>query len=425
MAWRRTGSGRAVGYLALALVAVLACVLGAGSSGARSPVVILLSWDGVRHDYVDLGRLPGLERMQAQGLRAERLIPVFPSTTFPNHVALATGARTDRHGIVDNRFWDRERGLFDYSNDASWIEAEPLWISAERQGVRSAVFFWVGSETDWGDRGASYRKSPFKSGVREKTKVNQILEWLDLPDTTRPGLIMSYWRGADSVGHRKGPVDPDIAEQLRGQDRQLLRLLEGLDAREAWADTTLIIVSDHGMAEVTAAVPLRGTLRAADVAAQVQGGSAVTHVFLANPADLERAEQALTPLEGIALYRRGELPAELRMSHPTRNGDLIAIAEPGRSMSSRLTPALLASGSFGAHGYDPTSPDMGAIFLALGRGIPAGTRIDVVRAIDVAPTVSHLLGIDPPLHSEGELIDALGPTSPTGAAGATGVEAER
>ena len=132
---------------------LLFCLLACGAR-AEAPVVIVLSWDGTRHDFPESADTPALGRMQREGLRAQRLIPPFPTNTFPGHVTLATGAPVDVHGIVGNRFTDRERGLFDYSNDASWILAEPIWVAAERQGVRAATFFWVGSETDWNGQGA-------------------------------------------------------------------------------------------------------------------------------------------------------------------------------------------------------------------------------------------------------------------------------
>ena len=222
-----------------------------GAAAERAPVVILLSFDGVRHDYLDRGGLPALERIARTGARAKSLTPVFPASTFPSHVALATGAHTDRHGIVGNRFHDPEKGDFDYSNDASFIEAEPIWAAAERQGVRSATFFWVGSETDWNGIGASYRRAPFDAGIGEAEKVDQILAWLDLPAEERPRLILSWWHGADAAGHRHGPDSKRTTAKLRGQDRQLARLLEGLDQRQAWSHTTLFVVSDHGMIGVT------------------------------------------------------------------------------------------------------------------------------------------------------------------------------
>ena len=126
------------------LMALLVAGMGATSAQA-DPTVIVLSWDGVRWDYPERTSLPALERMARDGMRAQRMTPVFPASTFANHVSLATGTYPDKHGIVDNRFWDRERGLYDYGNDASWLEAEPLWAAAERQGIKAATYYWVGS----------------------------------------------------------------------------------------------------------------------------------------------------------------------------------------------------------------------------------------------------------------------------------------
>ena len=347
--------------------------------------------------------------MERDGVRAGRLVPVFPTDTFPNHVALATGVHADRHGIVANSFLDRARGFFSYEKDASWIEAEPLWVAAERQGVRAAVFFWVGSETDWNGVGASYRRSPFSSAVSEATKVDQILEWLDLPGAQRPRLVMSYWRGVDHVAHR-APDHADVLAELRGQDAQLARLLAGLDERRAWSHTTLIIVSDHGMTSVSRVVPVREALQQAGIRARVPGGSGVAYVFLEDRSEIDAAERALRALEGARVFRNQQIPAKLRIRHP-RAGDLLVATDPPNTLIegdlleyARRTPDWTR----GMHGYAPDHPDMAGIFLALGRGAPRGGRLAQVRTIDVAPTLTELLGIDPPRHAEGEPISGIG-----------------
>lgn len=371
------------------------------------PIVILLAWDGVRHDYPERAPFPGLGRMQREGVRAARLVPPFPSSTFPSMVTLATGTYPDRHGIVDNHFRDRERGEYRREADPSWIEAEPLWIAAERQGVPSATFFWVGSERDWRGRGARYRKAPFDSRVSEQEKVDQILAWLDLPPEARPRLIIAWWHGADHVGHAKGPDHPDVTTQLAEQDRELERLLAGIDARGLWDRTTLFVVSDHGMTTVDRVVPVRERLAEAGVEAEVTWGAAVAHVFLADPGTRAQAEAALATLEGVRTHRGHELPAELRLAHPRRTGDLVLTAHPPWTffvpgLAERALRATgLLDGERGMHGFDPSLPDMGGIFFARGRGVPPGQRIDPVRAVDVAPTVAALLGIDPPAQAEG------------------------
>ena len=125
------------GLLGSVLAFVLLLSGAAAAAPPEPPVVIVLSWDGTRYDYPERAQTLALARMQRDGARADRLTPVFPSSTFPNHVSLATGTYVDRHGIIGNRFKDDAGRVFDYSNDASWIAAEPLWIAAERQGVRS------------------------------------------------------------------------------------------------------------------------------------------------------------------------------------------------------------------------------------------------------------------------------------------------
>jgi predicted AlkP superfamily pyrophosphatase or phosphodiesterase len=378
--------------------------------------VILLSFDGVRHDYLDRGSFPALERIAREGVRAKALTPVFPASTFSSHVALATGAHTDRHGIVGNRFLDPKKGDFDYSNDASFIEAEPIWATAERQGVRSATFFWVGSETDWNGVGASYRRAPFDAGIGESEKVDQILAWLDLPVEERPRLILSWWHGADSAGHRHGPDSEKTTAKLPGQDRQLARLLEGLDQRRAWSHTTLLVVSDHGMIGVTQGIDATAPLEKARIRARVIPGGAYALVYLEDPSQREAAIAALSAVEGVRAYPADAVPEGLRFRHPTRTGDLVALTDPPRAFirpwsqgAGLLRISRLFGTAVGTHGYDPSAhPEMSGIFLAVGRGVGTAAILPAVCAIDVAPTVSQLLGIDPPTHAEGSPIPGIG-----------------
>ena len=384
------------------------------------PTVIVLSWDGVRSDYPARTSLPALERMAREGMHAGRMTPVFPASTFANHVSLATGTYPDRHGIVDNRFWDRERGLYDYDNDASWLEAEPLWAAAERQGVRAATFYWVGSETPWRGQASHYVKAPFDGKVGEEAKVNQILAWLDLPESDRPGLIMGWWHGADGAGHRFGPNSNEVTTALQQQDAQLARLIAGIDEREAWKDVTLIIVSDHGMLTVEGTFSLTQWVEDQGITARVEERTSVSHIFLDSPKDRRPLETLLAKEPGLTTYRPDTLPAELRLSHPRRNGDLIVLIEPPRIFRKGdvWTNAYVfwrqlwqTEAQFGAHGFNPQHPEMGTIFYALGRGVTRGHREAEVRSVDVAATVAGLLAIDPPAQSEGKPIVGVGQTS--------------
>ncbi|MFK7915379.1 MAG: ectonucleotide pyrophosphatase/phosphodiesterase [Pseudomonadales bacterium] len=396
--------------LPLGLLLVL-CALGTSGAfaAAAERTVIVLSWDGLRHDYIDRLSLPGLERLARDGVRAGRLITVRPSDTFPSHVSLATGTYPDRHGIVGNLFVDRDLGAYHMSSDTRWLQAEPLWIAAERQGVISATYFWVGSEQDWRGQRSRYRQTPFDSSRPEADKAAQIIAWLRLPAAQRPRLIMSYWRGADSVGHRFGPASKRVDQALAQQDAVLQELLAELDALNRWETLTLILVSDHGMVASGDYLPVREALRDADIEAQVVG-QALAHVFLADPEQLPAAQAALEAVDPVLSVITGSaVPAHWRLQHPQRTGDLVLTVPPPyvltmpTGFAGLVTRTLRWFGwDFGGHGYDPELPAMGAAFLAMGAGVEAGTELAQVRAVDVAATVSQLLDIAPPAHSEGQ-----------------------
>jgi len=401
---------------ALLAMGLLACL---APAALAKPTVILVSMDGVRYDYPDREPLAGFARMAQDGARATFLLPVFPSITFPAHTTLSTGAHPDRHGIVNNQFETRGGEEFRYGAGAEALEAEPLWAAAERQGVRAATFFWPISEVAWRGVAPSYSRAPFDEKLPESAKVAQILAWLDLPEATRPGLVMTWWHGADHAGHEFGPDAEETRAALRSQDAQLARLIAGIDARRAWGEVTLVVVSDHGMLAPRAAVDANALLAEAGVAGRAVNANAVALIHLEAPAEAANAAMKIAAAEPrIRAYARAELPASLRYAHENV-GDVVLLAEPPLAfldawtqLDLRRRVSWLWGGEVGVHGYDPeSSPEMRAIFFALGRGVPRGERLGVVRGLDVAATVARLLAIEPPAQNEGVPIARLGSAS--------------
>jgi len=178
--------------------------------------------------------LPAFRAHRDRGCLADRLIPAFPSNTFPNHVTFVTGVSPDRHGIVNNSFDDPVRGRYEYAADPSWIEVEPLWSLVERAGVVTAAYHWVGSEGAWRSGLAPRHWKAFDTATGEVAKVEQILAWLDLPEAReRPRLITSWFHGADGASHRFGPDSEIVAGVLAKQDQALGALLDGLEVRDS------------------------------------------------------------------------------------------------------------------------------------------------------------------------------------------------
>jgi predicted AlkP superfamily pyrophosphatase or phosphodiesterase len=386
--------------LAAALFALGSAARATGAESART--VIVISLDGTTPADVRAAALPTLDALARRGASATRLIPVFPTNTFPNHVSLVTGVVPAVHGIVNNVFLDPHRGLFRYSNDPTWIEVEPLWAIADRNGIVSAAYHWVGSEGPWRNgRGPRFWKS-FDKGTPENEKVEQILAWLDIESAgDRPRLITSWFRGADGTGHRFGPSSSEVHAALRRQDRALGRLVEGLDERGAFESATLLLVSDHGMAPVTRSVDLKAALRAAGIDAGVFGGGGLATVSVPDGArDVAKVVAAARSL-GLDARLPGEAPPDLSLANP-RFGDVVVLASAGTAISSSPGPPMR-----GAHGYPPDGPGMGALFIAAGRGIRPGLRLGDIRTLDVAPTVLAWLGIAPPAWMEGRPIADL------------------
>jgi predicted AlkP superfamily pyrophosphatase or phosphodiesterase len=132
---------------------------------AQSPRrVVLLSLDGAAtdtlHRLYQEGALSagGFARFFQEGQVADRLVPVDPTVTAPNHVTLATGYAAGRTGIVGNTFHPAGSAFLDtVSGFAAPIAMETLWEAARRQGKRVAVATWPGADgasprrrADWG-----------------------------------------------------------------------------------------------------------------------------------------------------------------------------------------------------------------------------------------------------------------------------------
>ena len=375
--------------------------------------MILISLDGTRPSDVENLDLPTFAALAERGAVAEKLVPVFPTNTFPNHATLVTGVLPEVHGIVGNQFLGPERGPFRYEADPSWFQPEPLWSIASRHRVVSASYHWVGSEGAWiNGLGPRYWK-PFSDRAKEAEKVAQILAWLDIEDAkARPRLITTWFRGADRAGHRYGPGSKYVRESLLPQDEAIGQLVAGLDARGAFEHTTLLIVSDHGMREVHDNVDFAAAFEARGLRGRIFGGSGNVTVSIIEE-DLERTVELAEAL-GLIVYRRkrppADLPSGVHLGNP-RFGDLIVMAPPGVTLSDEDPNMPIMRG---AHGYLPDEPDMAGLLIAVGRGVTPGSRLPAAASVDVTPTVLTLLGLPIPAAMEGHPIPGIaGPAGGT------------
>lgn len=229
----------------------------AAESTRHTDTLVLISVDALRADYLHLGITPNLTQLAREGVQADWMTPSYPSLTFPNHYTLVTGLRPDHHGVVHNTMADPVLGSFKASDQAAvtngawWAGGEPIWTAAERAGLGSAVMFWPGSEADHdGLRPRQYHR--FDYTFTADARVDQLLQWLDMPEATRPRLLLGYFDKVDSQGHAFGAESPEAMDALRDTDAAIGRLVDGIAARGLASHVNLVVVSDHGMADVPA-----------------------------------------------------------------------------------------------------------------------------------------------------------------------------
>ena len=373
------------------------------ASWAVAPrTVILISLDGTVPSWVNDRDLPTLDGLAARGLRALQLVPVQPTNTFPNHVTLISGVPPEVHGIVNNRFIDPVKGSFAKRDIPAWIEVEPLWSILAGEGIVSASYHWVGSEGRWPGGSGPRHWVPFDSGTREAQKVDRILAWLALADPCeRPRFITTWFHGADHVAHVDGPKAPGIGPVLRGQDRALARLVEGLRERGLLASTTLLVVSDHGMRSADTRVDLGAVLARGDVDATVIGIGGFASIYLAEPSPKAvSGALAAARSQGLQAFERSKAPASLRVRN-ARFGHVIVRAPIGTAIVSARTKLK------GFHGYPPHDDSMAGLFVAVGEGVPVGRVVERVYSVDIAPTILALLGLSVPDWMHGKPMDSL------------------
>ncbi len=394
----------------LALAALLA--LAGAPCAARTadrPPLILISIDGFRWDYLARGVSPDLAALAAAGVRAERMIPSYPSVTFPNHYTLVTGLYPDHHGIVNNTFEDPAvggvfNGVFKMSSkeEGWWNQATPIWTTAEQHGVHAGVMFWPGSEAEI--RGVRpSRWKPYDIAFPANARVDAVLGWLDLPKDQRPGFLTLYFERVDSAGHAFGPGAPQVDQAIAGVDAAIGRLVEGLKARGI--DANLIVVADHGMAPV----PPDHTLildTLIDVAAvHVVFDDTVVGVDIPDTPAARAAEaKLLAPHDHLACWKKAEIPARFHYGANPRVPDVVCAVETGWLVDTREHAARRLGQERGAHGYDNQDPLMGALFIASGPAFRRGLVIPPFPNVDVYPLMMQLLGL-PPEPNDGRLAD--------------------
>jgi len=359
--------------------------------------VVLVSFDGFRWDYSRLYETPNFDRMAVEGVKAERLIPSFPTKTFPNHYTIVTGLYPDHHGIINNSFDAPDLGGVYRIGDRQMVSnpdaysGEPIWMTAENQGIKSACFFWVGSEAPIGGSRPSYWER-YDESVPYLERVDQVIEWLELPPRKRPGLITLYFDEPDAIGHDFGPVHDSTAAMVQYLDQILGTLRNLLNNLDHGDRINLLVVSDHGMAAVSPDryINLSDHIRQ-EWSVSVTGGNPV---YLIRPAKgcADSITGALEGIPGVNAWKAGDIPAHFHYGNHPRFPGIVVVADSTWSIGIQPGPSGYARG---AHGYDPRFTSMHTIFYADGPAFRDGYAAGPICNVDIYNLVARVLKIQP------------------------------
>jgi len=355
----------------------------------------------MRWDYLDRYDAPTMSHLAERGTFVERFIPAFPTKTFPNHYTLVTGLYPSNHGVIANNMYDPVMDAsFSLSNRAAiangdWWGGEPLWVTAEEQGLTTATYFWPGSEAPIQGVRPTYWFE-YDGRVPGTERVDQVLEWLDLPAEERPSFITLYFSRVDSRGHAHGPEAPETGQALREVDGFIQRLIDGLQARGLNNEVNLLITSDHGMSPTSAerAIVLDDYIDLDDV--RIIDYTPVMMMETREGVEAQAIIDALSAAPHLSVYHRDEVPERLHFSGHRRIPEIIGIADDTWSITTRSffdsNPNRLNGAT---HGYDPAAATMHTLLIGHGPAFRQGARIDRLESIHLYELMAALLDLEP------------------------------
>jgi predicted AlkP superfamily pyrophosphatase or phosphodiesterase len=425
----------------VALLVAVAVLVGHVAAQDARPLVLLISVDGLRPDYVTAAdthrlKIPALRRFLAEGAFADGVQGVIPTTTYPSHTTLLTGVWPARHGIFANTVFEPLR-----AGDRAWywyadeIRVPTLWDAAAAAGWKTASVGWpvsVGARVDWNvpefwhfggpgdgkllrlvstpgllaEMEAELGPYPRALDVEADEARVRFATWL--LEKKQPSLLTLHLVALDHTQHETGPFTREAFAALERLDAMLARLRATAE-RVAPGRVLMAVVSDHGFARVDYQINLFFAFRTAGLLTSERGrvtdwtampwssgGSAA--IVLKDPGDVGAhakvretlARLAADPVNGIdrvleadALHARGGFPT----------ASFLVGLKPGWQTASGVTGGVISRANGGQHGHLPDVPDLRASFFLVGPGVPAARSLGLVDMRDIAPTLARRAGL--------------------------------
>lgn len=382
-------------YFALFFLVLIGC-----SSGERERnKVLLVSFDGFRYDYLTKTNTPNFDTLVKNGVISEGLIPIYPSDTFPNYYAIATGLYPENNGFISNSMYDSTIGTWFSMGDreqvenAAWYGGEPIWNTAEKQNVRAGTMFWVGSEAPIQDMRPTHWK-PYNGDMPNTDRIDSVLTWLTLETENEIDLGTLYFSFVDGAGHRFGPNSAQVIQAIQQADSLVGYMMDQIREKELENKLNIILVSDHGMSQLSRdrIIYIDEFLELDDLDIYSWGPS---FSIRGNKQTVEGVFQKLKANEqNFVVYKKEDVPDRLNIKNSPRFPDLVAIADAGYMISTRsYADSRESYATGGTHGYDNLEQEMHGLLVLQGPNFKNGVTIPSVENIHIYELIAHILKI--------------------------------
>ncbi|MEJ5263083.1 MAG: ectonucleotide pyrophosphatase/phosphodiesterase [Ignavibacterium sp.] len=391
-------------------VLLLIIILNYGNFYSQNiPYTILISFDGFRWDYTSRGITPNFDYIEKNGVKALSLKPSFPSITFPNHISIATGMYPQNHGVIANTMYDPVTNKLYQLRDTSevrnpyWYKGEFIWETAKRQGVKTASYFWPGSEINLDYRRPDYYEK-YEHERDYVERINGVINWLKMPFSERPKFITLYYDLADSEGHRFGPNSPEVNAAISKLDSLIGILFTKLDEINLRDSVNIIIVSDHGMTEISNERYVNIEEIADNPNCKFINRGAVMNIFIKNKNEVDDVYLKLKKNEKhYRVYKPEDIPSYYHFNFNHLIGDLFVLAEPGWSVGTNKDKDRMNDYKGGNHGFDNSFIEMHGIFYAIGPSFKKNYKTGTIENINIYPLLCKIMNIKPKQNIDGKL----------------------
>lgn len=405
------------------------------SSGDGPPVVVWISIPGFRGDYIEKSETPFFDQLISDGSGTNKMRPSFPCLTYPAHATMATGVTASKHGIVADQLRLAPGEVVKNPKDAEFLQAEPIWSTATRQGIKTLVHDWPLSQNQTGDHPASLFLDAYDEEATDEARLNKALEaWrASVPEGAEPAadggdrlrLVMLRLNDIYKAGLVNGPRADETYAAVGKTDIALKSFFDTVQSE--WdklappaANLVIFISTDHGMAELDKNVNIAHLLGDEMMAnADIVAHDAVANLYFKDLPESEGEQKIFVDKFDGELSKRiyfrtlkkEELPEEWNYLHE-RTGDRVLVLKTGYAFAEEKAeePVFDPSegpGFFGAYGY-PVEESIrmsGQVIMAGYPNSPLSGELDEISQLTFHATVCKLLGIEPAEGAGTETLD--------------------